>query len=252
MQDNNCMTDDHAYELTGGPCKWQINLKFYVAVAADLSDSVGEDQVGPKVQSLIKTLQKSFDKFFNPDKEKKGYKDYTFGKCPCSFQLHASFEALPSEYDGGDADDVAKKLGNHSGIIIVEKTKSAGHEGHAEIGGQVFSIQEESIITTTLPHEIGHILGLKDRYKTGLKGDKNTDATEKQYTGTLMGKKDPKKSGSGKPDREITQEDIDDIVKAVGMTCDIKKCCPKIEEKTSSTTTQEKNSTTTREKDTSK
>ncbi|MDE2590299.1 MAG: hypothetical protein KGL95_11635, partial [Patescibacteria group bacterium] len=105
--------------------------------------------------------------------------------------------------------------------------------------GQVFQIQEEDIDNSTLPHEIGHILGLPDRYMTGLKGDTNTPTTEAQYTGTLMGKINPQ--GTGKPQRQLTQDDIEDIAKSTGMTCDAKKCCPrKSEEKKGYTGTQEK------------
>jgi len=205
-----------AYELSGGPCHWDLDVTFEVAIGGRLARSKGcvDDQgkvtdtvrLGQLTRDLVKQLQSAADKFFNPNKQKGEWTLYEFPPC-CNYHLDVKFEPLDSSLSGKDKATVEGALQPGKGYIIVEKLGLTDNP-HAAIGGKeiVIDIDRISDSRHTLPHEIGHALGLPDDDTPQSKGHLMSHLTD---------------GGS----RSLTWDEIAQIAQNCGMTCDRKKCC---------------------------
>ncbi|MDH5536631.1 MAG: hypothetical protein OEZ08_13820 [Betaproteobacteria bacterium] len=225
----------NAFEVTGGPCHWDIHMRFYVVVSGRYAANHGLDprtedgrrRLRQRLRRLSRRLMEEFHEFFNPELEwdpdraevEGEWKLYEFGECPCTFHMDIQVSPLPQELGGMSAEDVLRNLPEHTGIIQIDRLNMAEHP-HADLGGKKVVIDEEHIGGSTFPHELGHSLGLPDLYRTGLPGNTITEEQEAQYEGTLMGKKGP----LGR--RRVTEDDMARIAAATGMTCDTAVCCP--------------------------
>lgn len=221
----------NSFEVTGGPCHWDIHMRYYVVVSGRYARHhglrSGTARLRRRLNTLSRRLTEEFHEFFNPELEwdrditkiEGEWKLYEFGECPCSFHMDIEVSPLPGELGRMSPRDVLRNLPEHTGIIQVDRLDMTDHP-HADIGGKKVVIDEEHISGSTFPHEFGHALGLPDLYRTGLPGNTITEAQERQYRGTLMGKK----GRMGR--RRITDEDIARIAAATGMTCDPDVCCP--------------------------
>lgn len=225
----------NAFEVTGGPCHWDILMRFYVVVShryarnhgLDPRTADGRRRLRRRMNTLSRRLMEEFHEFFNPEVEwdrdpaeiEGDWKLYEFGECPCSFHMDIRVSPLPEELGRMSPEDVLRNLPEHTGIIQIDLLEMADHP-HADLGGKKVVIDEGHIGSSTFPHELGHSLGLPDLYRTGLPGNTITEEQEEQYEGTLMGKK----GRMGR--RRVTDEDTARIAEVTGMTCEITVCCP--------------------------
>jgi len=169
---------------------------------------------------LIKRLKTKFDGFFNPGGDGKLYTFPPERPC-CNFHLDADFEVAGSGLDGLTEEQArgAMQQRPNKTLIQVENIPIDGHP-HADIGGQVMGlpdVQADDKGLQSFPHEIGHILGLPDRYKT--KYNNITPEQEREHQGELMGKALP----NGQ--REISSQEAGEIAANAGLTCNFDRCC---------------------------
>ena len=221
------------YEVFGGPCHWDIHFHFIVALGPGLMKEKGyvdddgnltlegQANAGPLKKGFARRLKKAFDDFFNPTGP--AGKLYTFPpeRPCCNYHLDADFDAGDSSTDNLDEKQAraAMRAKPGSTIIQLEKMGITDHP-HADIGGQVIqlpNIEMDNQGLKSLPHEIGHILGLPDRYRT--KYNHVTEEEEHEHQGQLMGK--PLSNGQ----REITSQEAGEIAANAGLTCNFDRCC---------------------------
>lgn len=221
-----------SFELTGGPCHWDIHFLFFLVVSHRYARHHGlrpdSRRLRRALARLSKRITEAFHDFFNPELDwdrrperiEGEWKLYEFGDCPCSFHIDIQVRPLPAELGRLDAEEVLRNLPEHTGILQIDRINMTEHP-HADIGGKKVVIDEDHVSGgSTFPHELGHILGLPDLYRTGLPGNEITKEEEERYKGTLMGKK----GRMGR--RKVTKEDMQRIADQVGMTCEMEECCP--------------------------
>jgi hypothetical protein len=224
------------YEVFGGPCHFDIKLHFLVGIGPDLMKSKGYvDADGNKnatydanasnfKKASARRLKSAFDKFFNPQGPDAG-KLYTFPpeRPCCNFHLDADFEAGDPSLDGQNERNVRNAMQSNPGKTYVEMEKlGEGDHPHADIGGQFMQLPDVSMDDQglhSLPHEIGHILGLADQYKTS--HNRVSPQEEREHLGHLMGKSLP----GGQ--REVDSHEAGEIAANAGLTCDFNRCCPR-------------------------
>jgi hypothetical protein len=222
-----------AYTLTGGPCHWDLELRFYVALGARFARNEGaltaDNALNPRrvsalTRGLIRQAERGFNEIFNPHLQQDGeYRLFEFGAC-CSYHLSAVFLPFPAHLSGTRTrEELRDALPPGHGVIVAESLSLADHP-HADGSGTGLVVPASGMGGHTLAHEIGHALGLPDRYSHPAvpelgAAELNLPAdVEDANRGRLMGK-----PLNGK--RQLHADEIAEIAQTTGMTCDEAECC---------------------------
>lgn len=219
-----------AFTVTGGPCHWDIHLCFYVFFSprwarrhlGNWTDSAGQKRLRSATRRYRRRLQEQFDEFFNPENDDGEWQLFEFPPC-CSFHIDAEFKSPPANWSSLTSHEILSRAPDGCGLLVIDDLNLNEHP-HVRPGGRRMLL-DMSGDKETLAHEIGHILGLPDQYRTpdvpdlGVIGNNMTPEEEAAHEGHLMGRK---KNGK----REIQPHEISEIAANTGMTCDHEVCCP--------------------------
>jgi len=224
---------ERSYSTFGGPCHWDLLVCLYVFITPRyVRSTVGrrpsDKRLRREIRKVIKRLTKRTDAFFNPFKRRQGiYTLYTFPPC-CNFHLDVEFRSPPRNWSGLNVRQVEALLPAGCGIILVDDLGLKEHP-YARIGGRRLLFDGGNRNTSmrdkyVLAHEIGHLLGLPDHYRTPtipgvVQGNGMSRAEERAHRGHLMGRK---RRGR----RAIQPHEMQDIAQLTGMRCDRAICCP--------------------------